>query len=101
LRAFPSTYGRLGLARRKRASGRIVNTYQLQTLEFSRAGTHGKRAVNFTYQALAASPSFSMDRGDSSNWDTFGQDFRRVQIASGDPNLDFREKRYLAYLARL
>jgi len=97
---FIST-GPPGLARRRRASGRIVNTYQLQdNWNTSVAGTHGKAGVNFTYQRSPNNFSSPQWIAAIHKLDTFGQDIpNRVQIASGDPNLDFREKDTFAYLA--
>src|SRR6267143_3902073 len=80
--------------------GRIVNTYQLQDNWNYFRGRHSwKAGVNFTYQR---SPNKFLPVLNGSwrftNWDTFGQDVpNRVQVASGDPNLDFREKDTFVY----
>jgi len=80
--------------------GRIVNTYQLQDNWSYFRGRHSwKAGVNFTYQR---SPNKFLPVVNGSwrftNWDTFGRDIpNRVQIASGDPNLDFREKDTFVY----
>jgi carboxypeptidase family protein len=80
--------------------GRIVNTYQVQDNWNYFRGRHSwKAGVNFTYQR---SPNKFLPNFNGSwrftNWDTFGSDTpNRVQIASGDPNLDFREKDTFAY----
>src|SRR6266851_4296881 len=80
--------------------GRIVNTYQLQDNWSYFRGRHSwKAGVNFTYQR---SPNKFLPVLNGSwrftNWGTFGSDIpNRVQIASGDPNLDFREKDTFVY----
>jgi carboxypeptidase family protein len=80
--------------------GRIVNTYQLQDNWSYFLGRHSLKAgVNFTYQR---SPNKFLPVLNGSwrftNWDSFGSDTpNRVQIASGDPNLDFREKDTFVY----
>jgi carboxypeptidase family protein len=80
--------------------GRIVNTYQLQDNWSYFRGRHSLKAgVNFTYQrspnkflpVLNGSWRFS-------SWASFAANTpNRVQIASGDPNLDFREKDTFVY----
>ncbi len=80
--------------------GRIVNTYQVQDNWSYFRGRHSwKAGVNFTYQR---SPNKFLPVLNGawrfSNWNTFGLDQpNRVQIASGDPNLDFREKDTFVY----
>jgi carboxypeptidase family protein len=98
--SFNST-SRLGFGPATNApQGRIVNTYQLQDNWSYFRGRHSwKAGVNFTYQR---SPNKFLPVVNGawrfSNWDTFGLDTpNRVQVASGDPNLDFREKDTFAY----
>ena len=98
--SFNST-ARLGFGPATNApQGRIVNTYQLQDNWSYFRGRHSwKAGVNFTYQR---SPNKFLPVLNGSwrftNWDTFGQNVpNRVQVASGDPNLDFREKDTFAY----
>jgi len=80
--------------------GRIVNTYQLQDNWSYFRGRHTwKAGVNFTYQR---SPNQFLPAFNGSwrftNWNSFGLDIpNRVQIASGDPSLDFREKDTFLY----
>src|SRR5216683_1939198 len=80
--------------------GRIVNTYQLQDNWSYFRGRHSwKAGVNFTYQRSPNKflPNFNGSWRFSS-WANFAADRpNRVQIASGDPNLDFREKDTFAY----
>jgi hypothetical protein len=80
--------------------GRIVNTYQLQDNWSYLRGRHSLKAgVNLTYQR---SPNKFLPNLNGSwrfsSWARFAADVpNRVQIASGDPNLDFREKDTFAY----
>ncbi len=80
--------------------GRIVNTYQLQDNWSYFRGRHSLKAgVNFTYQR---SPNAFLPNLNGefrfTNWSTFARDIpNRVRIASGDANLDFREKDTFAY----
>ena len=99
--SFNNSTARLGFGPATNApQGRIVNTYQLQDNWSYFRGRHSwKAGVNLTYQR---SPNKFLPNLNGSwrftNWDTFGQNIpNRVQIASGDPNLDFREKDTFAY----
>jgi hypothetical protein len=80
--------------------GRIVNTYQFQDNWSYFLGRHGLKAgVNFTYQR---SPNVFLPNFNASyrfsNWGTYGLDTpNRIQIAQGNPELDFREKDTFAY----
>lgn len=80
--------------------GRIVNTYQLQDNWSYFVGRHGLKAgVNFTYQR---SPNIFLPNFNASyrfsNYSTYGPDTpNRIQIAQGNPSLDFREKDTFAY----
>ena len=80
--------------------GRIVNPYQLQDNWSYFRGRHSLKAgVNFTYQR---SPNKFLPNLNGSwrfsSWARYAADVpNRVQIASGDPNLDFREKDTFAY----
>lgn len=80
--------------------GRIVNTYQLQDNWTYFLGRHGLKAgVNFTYQR---SPNIFLPNFNASyrfsNWGAYGLDTpNRIQIAQGNPSLDFREKDTFAY----
>jgi Carboxypeptidase regulatory-like domain len=80
--------------------GRIVNTYQIQDNWTHLAGRHSLKAgVDFTY-LQSANIVFSNYNGAfrfndygalAANWPN------RIQIASGNPNLDFREKDTFLY----
>lgn len=80
--------------------GRIVNTYQAQDNWSYFLGRHGLKAgVNFTYQR---SPNIFLPNFNGSyrfsNWAAFGADTpNRIQIAQGNPSLDFREKDTFVY----
>jgi hypothetical protein len=80
--------------------GRIVNTYQVQDNWSWFLGRHGLKAgVNFTYQR---SPNIFLPNFNGSyrfsNWARFAQDVpNRIQIAQGNPSLDFREKDTFVY----
>lgn len=80
--------------------GRIVNTYQFQDNWSYFVGRHGLKAgVNFTYQR---SPNIFLPNFNASyrfsNYSTYGPDTpNRIQIAQGNPSLDFREKDTFAY----
>jgi hypothetical protein len=80
--------------------GRIVNTYQFQDNWSYYRGRHSLKAgVNFTYQR---SPNAFLPNINGayrfSNWGRFGLDEpNRIQIAQGNPSLDFREKDTFLY----
>jgi len=80
--------------------GRIVNTYQFQDNWNYFRGRHSLKAgVNFTYQR---SPNNFLPNLNGqfrfASWGAFGQNVpNRIRIASGNPNLDFREKDTFAY----
>jgi hypothetical protein len=81
--------------------GRVVSTYQLQDNFSYFVGRHSLKAgVNFTYQH---SPNAFLPNLNGQfrfrNWGTFAQDIpNRIRIASGNPNLDFRERDTFAYI---
>jgi hypothetical protein len=80
--------------------GRIVNTYQFQDNWSYYRGRHSLKAgVNFTYQR---SPNAFLPNINGAyrftSWDKFAADApNRIQIAQGNPELDFREKDTFAY----
>jgi carboxypeptidase family protein len=80
--------------------GRIVNTYQFQDNWSYYRGRHSLKAgVNFTYQR---SPNSFLPNINGAyrftNWGRFGLDEpNRIQIAQGNPALDFREKDTFVY----
>lgn len=80
--------------------GRIVNTYQVQDNWSYFRGRHSLKAgVNFTFQR---SPNAFLPNFNGSfrftNWGALGANTpNRIQIASGTPNLDFREKDTFIY----
>jgi hypothetical protein len=80
--------------------GRIVNTYQGQDNWSWFLGRHSLKAgVNFTYQR---SPNIFLPNLNGQfrflNWSTFGANTpNRIRIASGNPDLDFREKDTFVY----
>jgi hypothetical protein len=82
--------------------GRIVNTYQLQDNWSFFVGRHGLKAgVNVTQQR---SPNIFLPDFNAayrfSNWGSFGADTpNRIQIAQGNPSLNFRETDTFAYFA--
>jgi hypothetical protein len=82
--------------------GRIVNTYQLQDNWSYFLGRHGLKAgVNVTQQRSpnAFLPNFNASYR-FSNWGTYGLDTpNRIQIAQGNPSLNFRETDTFAYFA--
>ena len=81
--------------------GRIVNTYQVQDNWSYLLGRHAVKAgVNFTYQR---SPNIFLPTLNGawrfSNFSAFAANGpNRVQIAQGDPSLDFREKDTFLYV---
>ena len=80
--------------------GRIVNTYQGQDNWSYFLGRHSLKAgVNFTFQR---SPNIFLPNLNGqfrfATWDAFGANTpNRIRIASGNPDLDFREKDTFAY----
>jgi Carboxypeptidase regulatory-like domain len=80
--------------------GRIVNTYQFQDNWSYYRGRHSLKAgVNFTYQR---SPNAFLPNINAAyrftDWGTFGLDTpNRIQVAQGNPELDFREKDTFVY----
>jgi hypothetical protein len=80
--------------------GRIVNSYQGQDNWSYFLGRHSLKAgVNFTYQR---SPNIFLPNLNGqfrfANWGSFGANTpNRIRIASGNPDLDFREKDTFAY----
>jgi len=81
--------------------GRIVNTYQVQDNWSYLLGRHAVKAgVNFTYQR---SPNIFLPNLNGawrfSNFSAYAANVpNRVQIAQGDPSLDFREKDTFLYV---
>ncbi len=80
--------------------GRIVNTYQIQNNWTHLAGRHSLKAgVDFTY-LRSANVVFSNYNG-AYRFDDYGalgaNKPNRIQIASGNPNLNFREKDTFLY----
>lgn len=80
--------------------GRTVNTYQVQdNLNYVRGRHQFKAGVNYTYQR---SPNnFLPNVNGRYNFDTFDQFIANmpgsINIAVGDPNLDFREHQMFVY----
>src|SRR6266851_4342999 len=96
-----SQSGQLGFGPATNApQGRIVNTYQLQDNWSYFRGRHALKAgVNLTQQR---SPNVFLPNFNGqfrfSNWDKFARDIpNRIRIASGTPNLNFRETDTFAY----
>jgi len=80
--------------------GRIVNTYQVQDNWNWFLGRHGLKAgVNFTQQR---SPNIFLPNFNASyrftDWSAYGPDTpNRIQIAQGNPSLNFRENDTFVY----
>ena len=80
--------------------GRIVNTYQVQDNWNWFLGRHGLKAgINFTQQR---SPNIFLPNFNASyrftDWSAYGPDTpNRIQIAQGNPSLNFRENDTFAY----